>query len=64
MYATVAGMKHGYPGMDNTDACKLMYSMPDKTPVGCPIEKGKSYMYKLIIPMKATFPKVSIFCLK
>lgn len=60
MYASMAGMKHPYPGMDGMDGCKLLYSMPDRTPVTCPVEKGKSYMLVLIIPFKPTFPKVSI----
>lgn len=56
--AMVMGVKQGYPGMDGADGCGSLYLMPDKTKTSCPVEKGKQYMYRAILPVKNTFPKV------
>lgn len=56
--ATMMGVKHGYPGIDNTIGCDGLYLLPDNIKVGCPVQKGKTYRHDIFMDLKLPMPKV------
>ncbi|XKL64554.1 hypothetical protein PGB90_004640 [Kerria lacca] len=54
------GMAKGYPGLDGSNACNIVYQMPEKTKINCPLQKDKEVMFKFSMPIKKVFPQVSL----
>lgn len=54
------GMAKGYPGLDGSNACNIVYQMPEKTKINCPLQKDKEVMFKFSMPIKKVFPQVRI----
>lgn len=59
MYYNFMGVRVNYPGVHGADACDHIYSYPDKVKVGCPMEKGKRYIYEITERVRSDVPKVS-----
>jgi hypothetical protein len=58
IHAYIAGVPFPYPGNDQTDACKNMYSEDGKNFVGCPLKKGQDYLYKNDMEVLQIYPRV------
>ena len=59
MYFDLNGLKINYEGEHHANVCENIYSYPDKVKVGCPIEKGKRYIFERVTHVHSNVPKVS-----
>lgn len=59
MFFDLNGIKINYEGEHHANICGNIYSYPDKVKVGCPIQKGKRYIYERSMRILANVPKVS-----
>ncbi|XP_063918814.1 NPC intracellular cholesterol transporter 2 homolog a-like [Zophobas morio] len=58
--AFVSGLPLPFPGYDQTDACKGIYSSDGKTQVGCPLNKGEDYLYRNEIEVLQVYPRLKL----
>lgn len=57
--ATIGGFPFPFVGVDGVSACGNIYDEEGKK-VGCPLEKGKSYVYKNSFRVLDVYPRIQL----
>ncbi|XP_065203612.1 putative protein heh-1 [Planococcus citri] len=63
MYFDLNGVKVNYEVEHRVNVCNHIFSHPDKVKVGCPIQKGKRYIFErtvYVLPNVPKLPKVVV----